>query len=166
MPDPYALAAVRLLGVDIDGTLTDGFLYWAGPDVGWTQRYAVRDGEALLRLVAAGVQVVPISRNRTACAKARMAGLKLPTQWVGVVDKLAALQEVAAHYQILPAAMAYVGDGHEDAPILAAVGVSFAPADAHPRARAAATCTTLAAGGKAAVEEVVERLLAAQSRHG
>lgn len=160
------LSHVSLLGVDIDGTLTDGFLYWAGPEVGWTQRYGVRDGEALLRLIAAGVPVVPISRNRTACAKARMAGLGLSTQWVGVTDKLKALAEVAQAYDVPVAAMAYIGDGHEDAPILAQVGLGFAPSDAHDDARAAAAHVTQAPGGRSAVAEVVERLLQARGLRG
>jgi 3-deoxy-D-manno-octulosonate 8-phosphate phosphatase (KDO 8-P phosphatase) len=161
-PTPLPFAAIRLLGVDIDGTLTDGFLYWAGPEVGWTQRYAVRDGEALLRLVAAGIQVVPISRNKTACAKARMQGLKLPISWVGVDDKVAALAEVAQKTGISPAQMAYIGDGYEDVPILGQVALGCVPQNGHAQARAAADYVTTAPGGQGAVEEVIEHLLAAQ----
>jgi len=152
--------AVRLLGVDIDGTLTDGFLYWGGPEVGWTQRFTVRDGEALLRLARAGVQVVPISRNRTACARARMEGLGLSCQWVGVTDKLLALEEVVASFGVPPEGIAYIGDGYEDVPILTTVGVGCVPADGHPEALAHAHYVTLAPGGRAAVEEVCERILA------
>lgn len=154
-----AFGQVRLLGVDIDGTLTDGFLYWGGPEVGWTQRFTVRDGEAILRLQAAGVLVVPISRNRTACARARMEGLKLPCRWVGVSDKLQALAEVEAAYGVPTRAMAYIGDGFEDAPILLQVGLGCAPADGHPKALASAKYVTSARGGRAAVEEVCERIL-------
>lgn len=154
------LAPIRLLAVDIDGCLTDGLLYWAGPEVGWTQRYAVRDGEAILRLVAAGVAVVPISRNKTACARARMAHLRLPLDWVGVGDKLQALAEVQARYHVAARQVAYLGDGQEDVPILQAVGLAVAPPDGHPRARAAAQLVTRAAGGRGVAEEIVDLLLA------
>lgn len=157
---PQRLARVRLFAVDIDGCLTDGLLYWAGPDVGWTQRYAVRDGEAILRSVAAGVPVVPISRNKTACAQVRMAHLKLPTDWVGVSDKLRALAEVVARYGVAADAVAYLGDGQEDVSILEAVGLAIAPPDGHPRARAAAHFVTQAVGGRGVAEEVVDLLLA------
>lgn len=155
-PDPFA--CVRLLAIDIDGTLTDGFLYWGGPVIGWTQRFCVRDGEALLRLVRAGVQVVPISRNRTACARARMEGLGLDCTWVGVTDKLLALDELTAKYQVPNSAIAYVGDGHEDVPILRRVAVACVPADGHKDARAVAACVTQAKGGEGAVEEICERI--------
>lgn len=154
------LDGIRLLAVDIDGCLTDGLLYWAGPEVGWTQRYAVRDGEAILRLIASGVAVVPISRNKTACAKARMAHLKLPLDWVGVSDKLQALAEVLARYGVAAEQVAYLGDGQEDEPILRAVGLAVAPPDGHPKARAAAQLVTRAVGGRGVAEEIVDLLLA------
>ncbi len=161
---PASFAATALLAVDIDGTLTDGLLDWGGPEVGWTQRYAVRDGEAILRLVAAGIPVVPLSRNATACARARMQHLELPLTWLGVKDKLAALDALLQAYALPAAKVAYVGDGPEDAALFAAVGSGCAVADAHPQARDAAAWTTTAAGGRGAVAEVIERLLAARER--
>ncbi|RYE96880.1 MAG: hypothetical protein EOO78_20330 [Oxalobacteraceae bacterium] len=149
-----------LLGVDIDGTLTDGTLLWGGPQVGWTQRYAVRDGEALVRLRHSGFPVVPISRNKTACARERMAHLGLPLQWVGVSDKLAALGEVEAAYGISRQRIAYVGDGREDAEILAVVGFPCCVRGSHPAAQAAAAYTTVQAGGAGAIEEIIDLLLA------
>ena len=152
------LRAIQVLSLDIDGTLTDGKLYWAGDDFGWTQRYAVRDGEALLRLGRRGVQVVPISRNKTRCARARMQGLKLPLDWVGVDDKQLALDQLLQRYQVPASAVAYVGDGPEDAPVFARVGLGLAVQDAHPLARAQAHHLLQAVGGEAAVEEVVDLL--------
>ncbi len=148
-----------LLGVDIDGTLTDGFLFWGGPQVGWTQRFAVRDGEALVRLAKTGFPIVPISRNQTACARARMEHLGLPLRWVGVQDKLQALTEVEAHYGIARSQMAYVGDGLEDAALFAQVGLACCVRSGHPVARGHAAYITEANGGEGAVEEVVDQLL-------
>ena len=149
---------VELLLVDIDGTLTNAKLLWAGPEIGWTQVFSVRDGEAIRRLVSAGIPVVPLSRNPSDCAKARMRGLGLPTTWVGVRDKVVAFEAVRAQYNIAPEHIAYVADGVEDAPILRAVGMPCSVADGHRSARGAARYITLAAGGDHAVEEVIERI--------
>ena len=155
-------ASVRVLGLDIDGTLTDGFLYWGGPEVGWTQRYCVRDGEAVLRARAAGFQVVPVSRNKTACARARMEGLGLTTEWVGVTDKDAAMHAVCARYDATFKDVCYIGDGYEDAELLAKVGIGCSVPTGHPSAVASARYVTRAPGGVGAAEEVVELLLAAK----
>ena len=158
---PAAFGRVALLAVDIDGTLTDGTLGWGGPEVGWTQRYTVRDGEAIVRLTRRGMAVVPLSRNASACARARMQHLGLPLRWVGVDDKWLGLQQILEAYRLAAEQLAYVGDGREDAPILRAVGLGCAVANAHPAARDAAAYVTQRVGGDGAIEEIVDCLLAA-----
>ncbi len=157
-----SLADIALLGIDIDGTLTDGTLLWGGPDIGWTQRYAVRDGEAIRRLAAWPLPIVPISRNKTACARARMQMLGLPSRWVGVDDKLTALQEVEGAYNVGRQQICYIGDGREDGVLFAAVGRAYCVRDGHPEAARRASHSTAAAGGCGAVEEVIDLLMQAR----
>ncbi len=147
-------ADIELLAFDIDGTLTDATTWWGGQERGWLQRYSVRDGESLLRLRAAGVVVVPLSRNKTDAARQRMKGLKMETRWVGVSDKLAAVDEIAAEYGIAPQKMCYVGDGAEDGHVFERVGLGCAVADAHPDALERADVVLDAAGGQRAIEEI------------
>jgi len=147
---------VSLLVVDIDGTLTDATISWVGPSVGWTQRFSVRDGEAIRRLVGKGVAVVPLSRNPTLCAKTRMEGLDLTTEWVGVSDKVAAFEQILARHAVAAESVCYVADGREDVPILQRVGLPCAVADAHPSAKAAAKYVTTKNGGDHALEEIAD----------
>jgi 3-deoxy-D-manno-octulosonate 8-phosphate phosphatase (KDO 8-P phosphatase) len=153
--DPH-FRGVTLLLVDIDGTLTDGTIFWGGPSVGWTQRFSVRDGEAIRRLVGKGVKVVPLSRNPSLCAKTRMEGLGLPTEWVGVSDKVAALEQIVARHGVAIENVCYFADGREDVPILQKVGLPCAVADAHPAAKAAAKYVTANRGGEHALEEIAD----------
>ncbi len=158
---PEGFANIELLVIDIDGTLTDAKLVWAGPAVGWTQIFSVRDGESIRRLCQRGIPVVPLSRNATLCARTRMEGLGLPCDWLGVTDKLSAFGELATQYAKPPARIAYVADGREDVPIFQAVGFPIAVADAHPSTRAAATYVTRARGCDHAMEEVIDLILEA-----
>jgi 3-deoxy-D-manno-octulosonate 8-phosphate phosphatase (KDO 8-P phosphatase) len=157
MATPVAPGSIRLVAFDIDGTLTDATTWWGGQALGWLQRYSVRDGEALLRLRAARY-VLPLSRNRTASAAERMAGLGLDGRWLGVSDKLAALRQICGEYQVGRAEICLVGDGPDDAAVFAEVGLAFAVADAHPDARAAAHVVLEACGGQRVIEEVELRL--------
>jgi 3-deoxy-D-manno-octulosonate 8-phosphate phosphatase (KDO 8-P phosphatase) len=147
---------ISLLVVDIDGTLTDATIDWGGPSVGWTQRFSVRDGEAIRRLIGKGLSVVPLSRNPSLCAKTRMEGLGLCTDWVGVSDKPAAFAQLLARYAIDPERVAYFADGCEDVPILEQVGLACVVADAHPLAKAAAKYVTKKRGGDHALEEIAD----------
>ncbi len=157
-----AFGRVDLVAFDIDGTLTDGTTSWLGPEVGWTQTYSTRDGESILRLVKIGLHVVPLSRNRTACARARMEALGLPLDWLGVADKVEGLHALSERFVVPKERICFVGDGLEDASVFALVGCSCAVADAHPRARAAAGFVTRARGGERAFEEIALRILDAR----
>lgn len=156
------LAAIELLTFDIDGTLTDATTWWAGEEAGWIQRYSVRDGEALRRLIAAGMQVVPLSRNATLAARRRMDHLRCALDWLGVSDKLAALEQIRAHHgQHTCERILHIGDGLDDVDVFARVGVSVAVADAHPRALETASIVLRSAGGARAIEELEHLLVRA-----
>lgn len=157
-----AFADVALVVVDIDGTLTDAKVHWGGPDVGWTMVFSVRDGESIRRLCQRGVPVVPLSRNKTQCAKVRMEALGVPVDWLGTDDKLAAFRDLLARYDVPLERIAYMGDGREDAPILELVGLPIAVADAHASVLRVAKYVTKARGGEHAFEEVADLLLAAR----
>jgi len=58
--------------------------------------------------------------------------------------------------------IAYVADGREDVPILKAVGLPIAVADAHRSALEVAKYVTRARGGDHALEEVVDLIMEAR----
>ena len=76
--------------------------------------------------------------------------------------KLSALVYVGQGMRIAPAAMAAIGDDHNDTPMLAGAGLSAAPADSAEEVRDAADLTVAARGG-GAVAEFVEHLLGDQA---
>ena len=154
-----ALKKVELVAFDIDGTLTDATTSWLGPEIGWAQRYSTRDGEAILSLVRAGIQVAPLSRNRTECARVRMTALGLPLYALGVADKLLGVRDLSAQLNVPLDRVCYIGDGAEDAAVFALVAVGCAVADAHPLARESAMISTKARGGERAFEELAHKIL-------
>lgn len=147
-----------LLAFDIDGTLTDATTWWAGPELGWQQRYSIRDGEAILR-IAERIPVVPLSRNKTEAARQRMLGLQRDIRWLGVSDKVFALEALAQAFDVAPETIAFVGDGPDDAAVFDRVGLGIAVADAHPIARARAHVILESRGGHRVIEEIEQRML-------
>ncbi|MCS6948404.1 MAG: HAD-IIIA family hydrolase [Steroidobacteraceae bacterium] len=150
--------AVRLLVLDVDGVLTDGRLYYGrrGQEL---QAFHVRDGHGIKAVLAAGVEVAVISGRRTAGVRRRCRELGVRWVFQGVADKLACLRALARRLGIPLSRCAAVGDDSTDVPLLRAVGRSFAVADAHAAARAAAAQCTVLPGGRGAVREVCDRLL-------
>jgi 3-deoxy-D-manno-octulosonate 8-phosphate phosphatase (KDO 8-P phosphatase) len=158
-----ALGQIRLLALDVDGVLTDGRL-WFGPRGELLKVFHVRDGHGIREIIAAGIEVVVISGRRSAAVLRRCRELGIRRVFQGVGDKGAVLERIRRDLDIPASACACVGDDAPDVPLMRAVGVAFAVADAHASARVAAHRVTRAAGGCGAVREVCDHLLAARTR--
>lgn len=149
-----------MLVLDVDGVLTDGRLYF-GPRGEALKVFDVRDGYGLVALRRAGVEIAVISGRRSPAVDARCRELGVRHVHQGVTDKLAAFERLRTRLKLAPAACACVGDDLPDVPLMNAVALSFAVADAHPAVRRAAAVVTRRGGGRGAVREVCDFLLGA-----
>jgi 3-deoxy-D-manno-octulosonate 8-phosphate phosphatase (KDO 8-P phosphatase) len=156
-----AAAAIRLLVLDVDGVLTDGRLYFGARGEA-LKVFHVRDGYGLREVLAAGIKVAVISGRRSAAVAARARELGIRHLVQGASDKLQAFEHLRKRLQVPASACACIGDDVPDVPLFAAMGLAFAVRDAHPLARRAADRVTRLAGGRGAVREVCDQLLAAR----
>ncbi len=167
MIDPALASRIRLVGLDVDGVLTDGGLYVAhvADRAVEFKRFDSRDGTAVWLLRRAGITVV-ISSGRHADATAiRARELKIDEvlqDETGGGRKLQAFEEMLARRGLELADCAFVGDDLADLPLLRRVALPVAVANAVPEAKAVAALVTRAAGGHGAVREVTETLLKAR----
>ena len=149
---------IRLLILDVDGVLTDGGLYF-GPDGAEWKRFHVHDGTGIRAVRQAGIQVALVSGRSSQTVERRAAELEVNYVIQGEADKGRALGQLRAEAGLPDAAVAAVGDDLADLPMLEAVGLAVAVADAHPRVKTAAHWVTAASGGQGAVREVCDLLL-------
>jgi 3-deoxy-D-manno-octulosonate 8-phosphate phosphatase (KDO 8-P phosphatase) len=154
-------ARVRLLACDVDGVLTDGTL-WYGPDGELLKGFHVRDGLGLRLLREAGVEVAVVSARSSPALARRVADLKLRHVHTGREDKWVAVQEMMAALGLTSEQVAFVGDDVLDLPALREVGLAIAVRDAHPRVLEAVHWVTDAPGGRGAVREIADALIAVQ----
>lgn len=161
-PRQGVLARARLLACDVDGVLTDGKLAYAGDGEG-AKVFHVRDGQGLRALLDDGLAVVWITARGGAAVRRRAEELGITELVEGAHDKLGALTAIAAARGVALADVVYVGDDVIDLPAMRAVGLGVAPADAHASARAIAGWVTRGRGGRGAVREVADALLAARA---
>ena len=153
----------------MDGVLTDGRL-WFGARGEAFKAFHVRDGQGIKALQAAGVHVAVLSGRRSPAVRARCRELGIRRLIQGSADKLADFTRLARRLRLGAEQCACIGDDVPDVPLMQAVGLAFAVADAHAEARAAAHRVTRLPGGQGAVREVCDLLLARmravkQSRH-
>lgn len=157
LSDPALLALfapIRLLSLDLDGVLTDGSLYYAD-DGSELRKFDVKDGMGLKLAQAAGLKLCLISASTAPAIAHRMKRLGIEAH-LGIEDKRACLDAIAARHAIPLPAVAHMADDVNDLPVLRVVGLAIAPQDAMASVRATATYVTRAPGGRGAVREVTD----------
>jgi len=154
---------VRLLAMDVDGTLTDGAVL-IGADGELAKAFSVHDGFGLTLLSRAGIKLVLITGRQSNIVERRAAELGIQRVHQAVKNKLATLQEVCRQLGIGLDQAAFAGDDWPDLPPMNACGLAAAPADAVEEVRRAAHWVATARGGDGAIRELAMFILDAQDR--
>ena len=158
------LARVRLLALDVDGTLTDGTVTF-GDDGRETKTFHIHDGLGIVLASLVGLRVAFITGRTSPIVERRARELAVPFLRQGVRDKAAALTQIAAEAGVPLAATAFMGDDWNDLPAFGVTGIRLAPANAVPEVRAEAHFVTDKVGGQGAVREAIRAILTARNEY-
>jgi YrbI family 3-deoxy-D-manno-octulosonate 8-phosphate phosphatase len=159
---PAATLDADALVTDFDGVHTDDSVL-VGQDGSEFVTVTRGDGMGISLLRQAGVPVLILSTETNAVVGARAAKLGVEVRQ-GVADKAAVLRAWTQARSLDLDRVAYLGNDINDLPCLDLVGWPIAVPDAHPRVLAAARLVLGNPGGRGAVREVAERILAARER--
>ena len=147
--------------LDVDGVLTDGRLFY-GPRGEALKVFDVKDGYGIKRLIDSGVKVAIISGRDSPHVKQRAKDLGIRYVYQGVDEKLPVFEKLRERLGLDSAQCACIGDDRPDVPVMRTVGLAFAVFDAHPSAQKAADMVTPNLGGRGAVRNVCDLLVAAR----
>lgn len=156
-------ARIRLAVFDVDGTLTDGRL-WYSEGGHETKVFHVHDGFGLKRLQANGVQVALITARISHPVALRAEELDIAHVYQGQGDKRACLLELLDALHLTPEQVAFTGDDLPDLPPMRIAGLAVAVANAHPWVTEQAHWQTHRNGGQGAAREVCDLILHAQGK--
>ncbi len=156
---------IRVLGLDVDGVLTDNAVLIG--DVGGERvefkRFDIQDGLGHMLCRQVGIEIVWVSGRHSTATALRGQELRVETVLQVPPDaKVPAIEELLAARGLTWDAMAFVGDDLADYPVLQRVALPIAVANARDEIKALCRWTTRAAGGYGAVREVIDTLLAAR----
>lgn len=151
--------SIKMLVMDVDGTLTDGCIYTSGSGE-LMKAFHVRDGYAIAHILpTANIVPVIITGKSSEIVKKRASELKITEVHQGISDKLPKLKEIANTYGLAPKEIAYIGDDVNDLECISFCGTSACPADAMEAVIAACDYVCRQNGGRGAVREFVDWLL-------
>ena len=112
---------IKLLVLDVDGTLTDGGLYLDSTQ-NETKKFSVRDGAGLVLAKAAGIQVMILTGRESEPVRRRANELKLDYVHQNVKQKGPYLAAFLKENGFQKEEVAYVGDDWNDLAALALLG--------------------------------------------
>ncbi len=167
-PPPYPAdllaraAKIRLACFDVDGTLTDGRLYFDS-EGRESKAFHATDGQGLALLRKVGIAIAFITARKGTIVQHRAAELGVEAH-IGVADKLACMDAIRARLGLAIDEVAFMGDDLADRAPMRVAGLAVAPANAHAWIREVAHWQTAACGGEGAARELCDLLLQAQSR--
>jgi 3-deoxy-D-manno-octulosonate 8-phosphate phosphatase (KDO 8-P phosphatase) len=157
--------AVRMLIMDVDGTLTDGLLFVL-PDGEEIKSYNVKDGLGILLAHLAGLKTAIITGKTSKSLEKRAQKLRIDELHQGILDKKSVFDQILARHRLKAAEVAYIGDDLGDLEVIKSVGLAAAVADAHTEVKRNSHYICREVGGRGAVREFIEFILTEQGKWG
>jgi 3-deoxy-D-manno-octulosonate 8-phosphate phosphatase (KDO 8-P phosphatase) len=155
-------AKIKLLLMDVDGTLTNGDVTLLSQPDGTAleiKTFDAHDGQGLTLAQAAGLRTGCITGRESSALLRRAREMKMEFIYMKQPLKMPAYEEILQKAALPDSAVAYVGDDLPDIPLLLRSGLAVAVGDAVPEVKQAAHYTTKALAGRGALREAVELIL-------
>ena len=152
------LKKVKLLILDVDGVLTDGYLYYdyQGNQI---KRFSVKDGLGIRYLQKAGLNICIVSGGKEDVIKNRAKDLNIKHIYCGVKNKKEKVEFLRDEFKVKKDKILYLGDDLNDLTVRKSVGLLIAPNNASKNFKKYCDAILKNNGGFGAVRELAERLL-------
>lgn len=152
---------IKLFITDIDGTLTDGGMYYSenGDEL---KKFNTRDGMGVQMLREAGIKTAIVTSEDRELNRRRAEKLKVDFLVQGKREggKVAAVAEIVKNLGITIEAVAYIGDDVNCIDLLSTVGFAACPSDACSRVKGIPGISVMTKkGGEGCVREFIEQIL-------
>lgn len=156
------IALTKAFIFDVDGVMTDGGIMPIEGGTDFIRKYNAKDGYAIAYALRRGYKVCVISGGHGTLLRSRLERLGVTKMYLNCMDKIAAMDEFFAEYDIDPATTIYMGDDIPDLECMQRVGIPVCPADAAMECIEASRYVSEYNGGHGAVRDIVEQVLRAK----
>lgn len=148
---------IKLFVTDIDGTLTNGNLYYSGSEI--IKQFNVHDGYAGKLLLEKDVSVAVLSGRKDASSVSRVEDLGWDVVGLGVEDKLEVLSRYLKKKNLDFSQVAYLGDDLNDLECISNVAVGACVSNSHSDLKKECNFILTKPGGDGAFRELVDMYL-------
>jgi 3-deoxy-D-manno-octulosonate 8-phosphate phosphatase (KDO 8-P phosphatase) len=157
------LGKINCFVLDVDGVLTNGKLILV-PGGEQARVMHIRDGYAIQHAIKSGYRVLVLSGGKSEEVRSRLKGLGVHDIQMNCDDKLNALIDYMADYNLKKEEILYVGDDIPDLQAMKTCGMAVCPADAAQEIKKICHYVSPVPGGEGCVRDVIEQTLKAQGK--
>ena len=145
---------IELVVLDVDGTLTDGSVYYGTGNVE-IKKFNVKDAAGILSIQAVGIPCMILTGRESEAVKRRGQDLHIKYVEQGVSDKEKYLRNFLSKNDITVDSVIYIGDDLNDLSCMKMVGHAACPFDAAEEVRNLCEYISEQKGGAGAVRDII-----------
>ena len=155
------LSQIKLFVMDVDGTLTDGGIYYSMEGLLF-KKFCVYDGMGISLLNQSNINTMIMSSDDSEIPVKRSEKIKITYSLVGIKRKKTALLEFLEMSNISLFEVAFIGDDINDIELLEICGFSACPSNAMDIVKDKVNYICSKKGGEGAVREICDMILLAK----
>lgn len=147
---------IKMLIMDVDGTLTDGGIYM-GETGEIAKRFDVKDGYGIHNILKQhNIVPVIITGRKSQILENRCRELEINDIVQDCSDKVCACKNILEKYSLDYTEVAYIGDDLNDYEVMNLVGLRGCPADAAKKIKEISNFVAKSCGGHGAVRDFID----------
>lgn len=152
---------MKLLVIDVDGTLTDGSVIY-DDNGNESKKFCVRDGAGFFAAKAAGIKIMILTGRECKATTRRMDEMKVDFLFQNIKDKGIFLKKFCMEKNFNKEDIGYIGDDVNDLSAMSLCGFIGCPADSCQEVLTVADYVSKKKGGDGAVRDIIEFYLRGQ----
>lgn len=155
---------IELIVMDVDGTLTDGSIYYS-EDKTEIKKFNVKDAAGILACQAVGKKCMLLTGRESYAVERRAKDLHIAFVFQGIKDKKAFLLNFADENGYVKEEILFIGDDLNDLSAMKIVGRTGCPANAADEVKQFSEFISAYNGGDGAVRDILFQLLKEEGRY-
>lgn len=155
------LNRIKIIILDVDGTMTDGRITYDNNGVE-TKSFDVKDGMAIAKAIQYGIKVAIITGRKSKVVEYRAKELGIIDIYQGISNKIETMDKLLNKYSMTYENVAYMGDDINDIPAMMRAHYVGGTLDAVSDIEEFIDFKSIYNGGEGAVREFIETILKEQ----
>lgn len=149
---------LKLLIIDVDGTMTDSGLYYDN-NGNELKKFSTKDAAGFFSARSVGIKIMVLTGRKSEATNRRMKELKVDYLYQGVKNKKEFLREFFTKENILSNEVGFIGDDLNDYSSMKLCGYVACPQNSCPEILQISNYVSKYNGGDGAVRDIVEHYL-------